>query len=259
METMALKTKITATEHSTLSDELKAEYKLQPDMSYSLDLGEGVFVTDKDPAGLMSALENERKQHAATKKAADKLEAEKLEADRKGMTDVEEVKASFQKQFDDYKKEVAAEKKRDADERKATLQKAVESQVRSKALEVASKLFGTNAALMLPHVEQRLGVINGDSDNPAIGIIDPATGQQSLDQNFENFEKSLSTHPSFAPMVVVSKASGGSANDGKSTGLPSGTTDDGKPKTYKDYEPTELMKIKQSDPARFEEIKSTIT
>ena len=252
-----LKVTINSTEFEALSDEMKAEYKIQPDLSYALDLGPNVFTTDKDPAGLMSALENERKEHAATKKVADKLEADKLEADRSKITDAEELRASFKQEVDKIRKDHADERKREAAERKEALTKVAEGQRRTKALELASKLFGTNATIMLPHVEARLGIIDGDV--PIVGILDPTTGQQSLDQNFENLEKNLSTNPSFAPMVVVSKASGGSANDGKSSGLPNGKTDEGKPKTYSDYTPTELMAIKQSEPEQFQKLKSERT
>lgn len=252
---MPVKLTLTSTEFNELSDDRKADYVVQPDMSYKLDLGPGVFTDTQDPAALKSALENERTQHAATKKAADKLEAEKLEADRSKITDVEQMRESFKKELDDFKKETANEKKQEEAKRKQAELQAAQGQVKTKALEIASKLFGTNAALMLPHVEQRLGIVGDDA--PTLAIIDLTTGQQSLDQNFENFEKALSTHPNFAPMVVVSHASGGGANDGgTSTGLPSGTTSEGKPKTYGDYKPGELKEIKEKDPARFKELQS---
>ena len=59
-------------------------------------------------------------------------------------------------------------------------------------------------------------------------------------------------------MVVVSKASGGGANDGnRSSGLPASTTDDGKTKTYGDYLPSELLAIKKEEPERFKALQST--
>lgn len=253
---MPVKLTLTATEFEALSDDRKADYLIQPDMSYKLDLGPGVFTSDKDPSKLETALEFERAETKKAKAAADRLEAEKLEADRSKITDVEQLRDSFKKELDDFKKQTANEKKQEEAKRKQAELQAAQGQVKTKALEIASKLFGTNADLMLPHVEQRLGII-GD-DNPTLAIIDPTTGQQSLDQNFENFEKALSTHPSFAPMVVVSHASGGGANDGgTSTGLPSGTTSEGKPKTYGDYKPGELKAIKEKDPARWKELLAT--
>lgn len=252
-----LKHKITATEYAELSDEMKAHYAVQPDMSYNIDLGPTVFIDTEDPARLKASLEAERAETKKAKAAADRLEAEKKEAERSKITDIDQLRESFKQEIDDYKKEVKEERKREADEKKQALQRVVEGQVKAKALELSAKLFGTNAALMLPHVEQRLGVINGDTDNPTVGIMNVDTGQQAVDQNFENFEKSLSTHPSFSPMVVATKASGGGANDGNRFSSLANTTDDGKTKTYRDYSPAELLQIKKEEPDRFESLKST--
>lgn len=251
---MALKHKITASEFETLSDELKAEYKIQADMSYRIDLGEGMFVTDKDPAGLMSALENERAETAKAKAAADRLEQDKIAAEREKITSVEDLKKHYDDQFAAIKKQQEAEK-RAAEKAKAEQQTAAAEQLRKqKALEIASKLFGSNMPLMLPHIEAGLKAVPGDA--PKVEIIDPSTGMPNVDQNFENWEKSLSTNDLYKPMVVVSKASGGSANDGKGLGLPSGTRDDGKPRTYADYKPAELLAMKREKPELFQQLKS---
>lgn len=249
---MALKHKITATEFEALADAFKAEYKIQADMSYQLDLGEGVYITDKDPSGLMSALEREREETKKAKAAADRLESEKKAAEVAKITDVDALKAHFQKELEERDK-------RAADERKAAEKLAREQQMqvaeqskRSKALEVASTLFGTNAPLMLPHIEMAL-----KATEKGVEIVDPATGLPAIDQNFDNWKKTLSTNPLYAPMIVVSRASGGSANDGKSSGIPGGTREDGKPKTYADYKPGELLAIKQKEPALYEQLKST--
>jgi len=71
---MALKLKLTTAEFTALSDTLKTEYKLQTDGTYTLDLGDKVFTTDKDPAALMAALEHERAETAKVKAIADALE-----------------------------------------------------------------------------------------------------------------------------------------------------------------------------------------
>jgi hypothetical protein len=252
---MALKHIITATEHTALNDALKGEYKLQPDMSYKLDLGEGLFITDKDPSGLMSALEKEREETRKAKAAADRLEAERKEAERAGLTNLEDIKAHFQKELEERDKRAAAEKKEIEKARLAQQQVSADQAKKTKALELASTIFGSNAPIMLPHIEMALKAVAGET--PKVEIIDPATGMPSLDQNFDNFKTRLLTNPLYAPMIVVSKASGGSANDGKSTGLPSGTKDDGKPKTYADYSPAELLALKREKPELFTQLKST--
>lgn len=76
---MALKASVSATEFASLNDALKTEYKLGSDGVYRIDLG-GMFVTDKDPQGLFSALENERKQHAETKTKFDAITKERDDA-----------------------------------------------------------------------------------------------------------------------------------------------------------------------------------
>lgn len=251
---MALKHKISATEFGALPEVLKSEYKIQADMSYKLDLGDGVFITDKDPAGLLSALESEREETRKAKAAADRLEADKKQSERDKLTSVDEIKAHFQKELDERDKRAAAEKKEIERKQLEQAKTVAEGMRKQKALEIASELFGTSAPIMLPHIEMGLKAVAGDV--PKIEIIDPASGLPVLDQNFENWKKVLSTNPLYAPMIVVSKASGGSANGGKSSGIP-GTRDDGKPKTYGDYKPGELLAIKQSDPKLFEHLLST--
>lgn len=252
---MALKHTISATEHAALSDSLKGEYKMQADFTYKLDLGEGVFVTDKDPAGLMSALEKEREENRKVKAIADRLEMEKKETERAGLTNVEEIKAHFQKELEERDKRAAAEKKEIEKQRLEQQQNTADQVKKTKALELATSLFGANAPIMLPHIEMSMKAVAGDT--PRVEIIDPSTGLPSIDQNFDNFKQKLLTNPMYAPMIVVSKASGGSASDGKSSGLPDGTNADGKPKTYKDYMPGELLAIKRSNPELFTKLQST--
>jgi len=251
---MALKHKITSSEFETLSDELKKEYKIQADMSYQLDLGQGVYVTDRDPTGLMSALEAEREETRKAKAAADRLEAEKKAAEMAKITDVEELKKHFDNELKEIQKKAEAERREAEKQRVAQQQQAAEQVRKQRALEVASELFGSHAPIMLPHVEAQLKAVPGES--PKVEIIDPASGQPSIDQSLENWKKSLSTNPLYSPMVVVSRASGGSANGGQSTGLPASTTNDGKPKTYADYKPAELLAIKREQPDVFQQLKS---
>lgn len=253
---MPVKLTLTSTEFNELSDDRKADYLIQPDMSYKLDLGPGIFTDTEDPAKLKSALESEREETRKAKAAADKLEKEKLEAERSKLTSADEIKAHYEKQLADERKKIADERKADERKRVESQTQAAEQMRKTKALEIASSMFGTNAVILLPHVEAMLKAVPGEQ--PGVEIIDPANGLAAIDQNFDNFKKSLSTNPLFAPMVVVSHASGGGANDGgTSTGLPSGTTSEGKPKTYGDYKPGELKSIKENDPARWKELLST--
>jgi len=201
----------------------------------------------------MTALEKEREENKRVKAVADKLEAEKLAAERSKITDVEELKKHFQAQLDERDRRDKEERKKAEQDRLAALQDRAEGFKKQKALEISSELFGTNAPIMLPHIEAMFKAVAGDS--PTIEIVDPMTGRPQLDQSIEGFKKSLSTNQMFAPMIVKSKASGGSANDGKSSGIP-GVRDDGKPKTYADYKPSELMALKRENPEQFKSLLS---
>lgn len=251
---MPLKLTLNTEQYNALSDDLKTEYTMQPDLSYKLSLEAGVFTTDRDPANLMSALEAEREETRKAKAAANRLEKAAKDAERAKLTDVEAIRASYEKDLADERKKLEDERAEEKDRVKKAQAHSAEQMKKSKALELASSLFGTNAAILLPHVEAMIKAVPGDS--PTLQIIDPITGIATLDQDFGNFKKSLSTNPTFAPMVVVTKASGGSANDGRSKGLPASTTTEGKPKTYRDYTPGELLEIKNSDPDLFKELRS---
>lgn len=255
---MALKHSISATEFASLNDVLKKEYVLDATGNYRIDLG-GMFVTDKDPAGLFSALENERAEHKATKtkfdaitkerddarQAAQLAEAQKtgdIEAIKKVMLEsVEATKQQFQKQVDE------------ANQRVAKQQEFVANNLRqTEATKLATDLFGDRAALMLPHVLARLKAVPGD--NPKLEIVKD-DGTPDLSMDLDGYKKSLLTNPLFKDMIVASKASGGSANEGTGKNVPATQNQDGSARTYDQYKPGELMALKQSNPELFNRLK----
>lgn len=243
---MALAYTITADQHAALSDVEKAHYTVQSDGKFKLsitDEGSSVFITDKDPTALMTALEHERGETAKAKAAANKLEAEKLAAERAGITDVEELTKSFQAQLDARDK--AAKDAQKAAEKAKTESQATAAETLRKqtALKVSAELFGTNAAIMLPHVESIITGVPGET--ATVQYNDPATGQPAIDQNFDKWKESVSTHAPFAPMIVVSNASGGSAN-GQAGAQPSGQKADGTAKGFDDYKADELVAMRST-------------
>lgn len=251
---MALKHQLTAFEYTALSEELKSHYKLQGNGSYSLDLGEGFYVYDKDPIPLLNALEKEREETKKAKAAADKLEAEKRAAEAAKLTDGEEIRKHYQKELDDFKKGIAEEKRQAAAELKAQRERAASSSANTQALQLSTELFGDNAMLMLPHMQNRLkGIVNAEG-NVLVQIIDPMTGTPALDQNFENFKKAVSTDPLFKSMVVASRGSGGSANDQNKSGSLATTKSDGSPKKFSDYNSGELVQLKRFQPEVFKKL-----
>lgn len=248
-----LKTKLTVEEYTALSDELKAEYKLTND-GYAIDLGPDVFITDKDPANLVSALEKTREELKTVKGIADKFEGESKQKELDALKTAEEIKAHFQAELD--KRDALAKEEKQAAEQALSEQRQANAQrlASEEALKLSSQLFGDKAALMLPHVERQMkGVVNSEGV-PVVELVD-ASGQPLVDQNLDNFSKSLSTNEMFSSMVVVSNASGGSANDGgnKSSGS---TNSDGTTKKISDYKSDELVALKKSDPEAFKNLLS---
>jgi len=134
---------------------------------------------------------------------------------------------------------------------KAQNLKAAQQQVTEQALKISTQLFGTNALLMLPHVQQRMQATVDSSGVARVELLDAATGGPSIDQNLDNFRNSLSTNETFKGMVVLSNASGGSANDSKSSSATT-TKEDGSPKKYKDFKSGELVLLKRNQPDVFE-------
>lgn len=255
---MALKASVTATEFAALADVLKTEYKLGSDGVYRIDLG-GMFVTDKDPQGLLSALDNERKQHADTKSKFDAIvkerdDARQAEALAKAQKEgnYKEIEQLFTAKVaaieDSYKKQVA-----EAEERTKKQQAAVAENLRkTEAMKIARELFDTKAELLLPHVLAGLQVVPGD--DPKIQIV-KSDGTTDLSMDLTGYKNSFLTNPTFKDMIVASKASGGSANEGTGKNVPANRKPDGSARTYDDYKPGELMALKQSNPELFSQLK----
>lgn len=254
---MPLKPILTTVEFETLADTLKTEYKLQGDGTYKLDLV-GAFLTDKDPAGLLSALENERKEHASTKSKFDSIiqerdaakKAEELaKATKSG--DIEQLKAHFQLQIDEQKKLFEAERQQQKEAIEAQRKAAADQARDAKAMSIATELFGTKAPIMLPHVKARLEGVPGDI--PAVQFLD-SSGKPDLIGNEETLKQSFLTNDTYADMLVVSNASGGSANGGTKQ-IPSRTAS-GQAKRFGDYSPGELSKIRQDNPREYDRLKA---
>lgn len=242
---------LTSEQFELLSDPLKAEYKLDVTGKYNLDLQPDVFITDKDPKGLMSALEAEREESKRVRAIADAFELKAKETEVAGLKTVEEVKVHMAGEL----LKLQDQRRQDLEQQAAELQKQREAtakqQADAKALEVATTLFGTKAALMLPHVRAQVVGKLDSAGQPIVEIVDPSTGNASIDQNFDNFSKGLSTNPLYSDMVVVSNASGGSANGGNPS---KGTNSDGTPLKFNDYKPTELVALRKSDPDLFQQL-----
>lgn len=250
-----LKVSLSSSEFTALSDELKGHYKLTSSGEYKLDLGD-IFTTDKDPAGLVSALEKEREENIRVRKVADLLEEEKKKAEAEKLTDVNDVKEHYQKQLDDIRKSIEKDKKQQEAQLKIQKENSVKEKAKTQALKIAGEIFGERAALMLPHMENMIRGKISETGEELIEFLDATSGQPIFEQNPESFKKSVLSNDTFKPMIVVSKASGGSANDGTSNGLAT-NKEDGTPKKYSDFTSGELVSLKRNQPDLFEELKNS--
>ena len=254
-----LKVSVSAAEYGDLDDVLKNEYSLQTDGTYKVDLGPDVFITDRDPVGLMSALTKERDENKKVREVADRLEAEKKEAELNAAKNVEQVRELFRKELEERDAKIIAE--REAREAELLQQRQTNATrlANEEALKIASDLYGTNASIMLPHVQARIKGNVTENGESVIEIVDPLTQKPTLDQNFENLRQNLSTDPMFKSMVVVSNASGGSANGDGGRNTLATTKDDGTPKSYKDYNSGELVRLKRDQPDVFAALRQAQT
>jgi hypothetical protein len=255
---MALKVSINAYEFQALNQLLQSEYKIQSDGSYKLDLG-NVYVTDKDPQGLLSALESERNEHKTTKSKFDSIIAERdaakkaadLAAAQKS-GDSEALKKLFEEQVAQAKLEAA----KAIEEQKAMMQRqqqlAADSLKKAKAMEIATELFGKKAEILLPSIMQKINVKTTDFGvEPVLEFIGD-NGSPILGGTKEIFKQTYLTNPIYSDMIVASHASGGSANGGKTES--SGAANSGKAREFKDYSPGELVRLKKTNFAEFQRI-----
>ena len=260
---MALKPTLNAFEHAALPEALKAEYKVKTDGTFGIDLV-GAFITDKDPQGLLSALESERNDHKATKLKFDSIVAQKNAAEEAAKLaelqktgNSEELRKHFEQQNKVQKEQFEAQMKEYNDRLKAQQVAQAESYRKAEVTALASQLFGTKAPLLVPALMQQIKVTASEfGADPSLEFFDES-GKPLLGATKDSFRASLLTNPLLKDMIVASQASGGSANEGKSN-VPASTKSDGSARTYKDYKPGELMALKQSNPQLFNQLKQNL-
>lgn len=256
---MALKHTITGFEFAALNDTLKAEYKIQSDGNYKLDLG-GLFVVDKDPSALMNALELERNEHKQTKSKFDDITRERDEAKKAAELaqlqksgDVEALKKFFTEQQEQQRLQFEAQVKAQMEQVEQQKKAAAEQYRRTKAMELATELFGQKAPILLPAILQNIAVKPSDFGvEPTIEFLGE-NGTPMLGATKDTFKQKFLTDPLYKDMIVVSQASGGSANEGTNH-VPATRKADGSPRTFKDYSPGELVRLKKSSPDEFKKL-----
>lgn len=225
---MALKRKISKAAYDKLSDELKAEYKLDGE-EYVLDID-----GDGDTGALKRAKDREAQLRRDAEKRAREAE-EKLEAlegdDARKRGDIETLEKSWQKKNDDQKADYEGKlTKKDAFIRNTL--------VDSVAKDIARKI-STSPSLIMPHIKARLAA-DLDGDTPSTKVLD-ANGQPSA-MTIEELSQEFVANKDFSAIIIGSKASGsGTSKDGQNKSSRVGATgEDGKPVQLNSLSPKDL-------------------
>lgn len=235
--------------------------------TYRIDLGASVFLSDQDPVGLVSALTNERQQHTATKgkfnlivaeRDAAKRAAELSSATKEG--DVSAIKDVFTKQMADMKSSFEGQLKEEKKRQKLQQLEVANQHVRNVALKIATDTFGSNAGIMLLNVQERLVAKPAEQIGqlPTVEYLN-AQLQPDLAATEKSFTDSLLTDDRFKAMVVVSKASGGSANGVGTSVSVSTAKQDGSKKTFVDYSSSDLVTLSRENPDAYKQLLETKT
>lgn len=197
---MALKRKITAEAYEALKDDIKAEYKKEPNgTAYVLD-------TD-DATELQNALQHTRAEIAAanekiaeTTRARDALQA-KIDAGnhselvKKG--DVEALTKS-------YDQKLAAAQTEYSTSTKKLRDMIVNTSVDSAANKLAGEI-SASPTIMLPHIKTRL-VCELDGDAPVLKVLGKDGKASAL--TLDDLKKEFLTDKEFSSIIIGSRASG---------------------------------------------------
>lgn len=191
---MALKRKITATEHAALAEVLQGEYKKD---------GAGFVLDTDDATDLMNA--RDREKEAARVLKAEKAELQRLldeATDKKNREngDVAALDASYKQKIIDLEAKVAASDKRAEDVLTAT-------HVTTAAGKIASKF--TVPTLVTDRIAARLKVelVDGEA---IVRVLDKAGKPSAL--SLVDLEKEFVDNPEYKSIVVGSRAGGSAPN-----------------------------------------------
>jgi hypothetical protein len=233
---MALKRKVTKAEYTALDPKLQAEYKLVGE-EYILE-AEGF----DDPVELKRAKDHEVEGRKKEKERADKAEndlREEREKAAKATGNVADLERSYKE------REAAANKthKEELAKRDSHLQATL---VDSVANQLAAKLGGANALVLLPHIKTRLtSDLTGETPLTRVLGKDGKASAASV----EDLEKEIANDPLFKSVIVASKASGGGAagtgRNANGNGAPAGE------KKFKELNDQERADWYKTDPTAF--------
>jgi len=237
-----MKFRITKAEYDALSDAMKVMYVVDGD-GYKMPL------TDYEDAGEMRRARDREKEEARVAKAAlaaaqTELDALKIKPARE-TGDIKTLEAAWEKKLNDaetaHKAQLAGVT--------GQLHKVL---IDNAAATVAGAITASpaSASLMLPHILPRFEVVM-DGDTPVVKIKD-ATGRLSA-MNFDELQKEFVANPTFATVVVGSKASGAGGAGGGKSGAAGGAGGEAK-KKFAEMDGKERTALYQSDRAEFDRL-----
>jgi hypothetical protein len=240
---MKLKQKINKDIYDKLTEERKALY-VEKDDGYVLD----VEIDDADDVGKLKRAKD--REVAAAKEY--RAKAEELQAkldeltgnDAKRRGDIETLEKAWKEKTEKQVNELSAKLENKDNFIAKTL-------VDAKAAQLAAKLCGDKATLILPHIKARL-LVDLDGDEPMTKILDAAGKLSALDLG--DLEKEFIANKDFSSIIIGSKANGsGAAKDGKQQGQGSAPLNaNGQPKSLREMNVTEkvdYMKQQKADQA----------
>lgn len=193
-----MKYKITKAEYDALSDMQKGLYKAGDNDSFTLSV-EGM-PEPEDVSGLKeqnAKLLAEKKDALAKQNAADAAAKKAAEDAARASGDVAALDASWKAKFEEQAAQYEGRVK--------TLSGTVsELTVGSTAKDIAAKVFGKNAPLMMPHVLQRLALEEVDGKHVVRVTKDGKPTASTLDE----LQKEFTNNPEYASVVIGTKAGG---------------------------------------------------
>lgn len=195
-----------------VSDALKSEYTKGANGKFYLSI---TGIDDHPDVGALKRAKDHEKaeRQKAAQKAKEQIDAlqskfDALESDRNEMLKGAIPKADVDKLETSYKEKLAnieAEKNAKIDALNGSIQTMMVGNV---AQTMASEI-STSPALILPHIASRLKVEFGEDGSPATRVLDKTGAPSAL--TVDDLKKEFAADPTFAPIIIGSKASGAGA------------------------------------------------
>lgn len=188
--------------------------------------GKKVFVLDIEgelPEEVTGPLKRARDHEKSARQKAEAAAKEKADALQKLQDEIDAIRSgaipksdfeSLKKSLEERTQKQVAELSGKLSAKDAAIHRYL---VGNTARDLAAKLAGDNAAVLLPHIERRLAVTE-ENGEPVTAVLGP-DGKPSV-MTMEELEKEFRGNRLFAPVIIGSKATGAGASG--STGTPGG-------------------------------------